>query len=271
MTTLAQHVRQSNYDSDDSKSNVSSVSSYRTAETCPCCKKEVQARGMFNHLRKLHSEFVKSMYGVWKDDQMDELIKTNAPFPVEWTIKDDFDDDVTIILWGCLGCNNTYTTTLNATKHCNGKCKKEHNANLRRIKKEEQMDREKHQKKLSAERLRWLNRTPEQIYTCIKYDIEYYTKKWIDVGSKVARYLTAMKHDAPHEYIFISIPCGEFEDDKKKMEALEHQVNKEATMWKRKYEDVLSLLWSDTAIVSHTDYDTLERQIKQFQDYEPKF
>jgi hypothetical protein len=272
MTTLAQHLRQSNNDSDDSKSNVSSVSSFRIAQACPCCKKEVQARVMFNHLRKIHPEFVKSMYCVWKDDQLDELIKTNAPFPIEWTTKDDFDDDVPITLWGCLGCNNTYTTIQNAIKHCNTtKCKKEHNVNLRKIKKEEQMDRENHQKKLSAERQRWLNRTPAQIYSCIQQDITYYTKKWIEVGSKVSRYLVAMKHDTPQDYIFICITSGEFEDDKKKMEALERQVDREITMWKRKYEDILPLLWGELTVVSHSDYESLEKMIKHTQCYEPKF
>ena len=269
MTTLAEHIRQN--DSDDSKSNVSSVSSFRQAETCPCCKKEVQARVMFNHLRKIHPEFVKTMYGVWKDSEMDELIKSNAPFPVEWTSKDDFEDDVITTMWGCLGCNNTYMTIQNATKHCNGKCKKEHNGGLRRIKKEEQMDREKSQKKFSAERLRWLNRTPAQIYSCIQQDIAYYTKKWIEVGSKVSRYLCAMKHEAPQDYIFLCITGGEFEDDKKKMEALERQVDKETTMWKRKYEDTLPLLWGDTMVVSHIEYEALEKMIRHTQEYECKF
>jgi len=269
MMTLAQHIRQN--DSDDSKSNVSSVSSVRIAQVCPCCKKEVQARFMFNHLRKIHPEFVKMMYAVWEDNKMDELIKTNAPFPVEWTSKDDFDDDVCTIVWGCLGCNNTYTTIQNATKHCNGKCKKDHNSGLKRIKKEEQMDREKSQQKLSAERLRWLNRTPAQIYACIQYDINYHTKKWIDVGAKVSRYLCAIQHEAPQEYIFFCAPCAEFEDDKKKMEVLERQVDKEMTAWGRKYEDILSLLWSKVSVVSDTDYDALDRLIRNCQDYEPKF
>ena len=269
MTTLAEHIRQN--DSDDSKSNVSSVSSVRIAQICPCCKKEVQARFMFNHLRKLHPEFVKTMYGVWKDEHMDELIKNNAPFPIEWTSKDDFDDDVTTLLWGCLGCNNTYTTHYNAMKHCQGKCKKEHNGGLKRIKKEEQMDREKSQKKFSAERQRWLNRTPAQIYSCIQQDIDYHTKKWAEVGSKVSRFLAVMKHEAPQDYIFFCITGGEFEDDKKKMEALERQVDKETTMWKRKYEDILPLLWGDTMVVSHTEYESLEKSIKQCQDYECKF
>ena len=270
--TLAQHIRESN-DSDDSKSNVSSVSSFRVSQPCPCCKKEVQSRGMFNHLRKLHPEFVKTMYGVWKDDQMDELIKTNAPFPVEWTTKDDFDDDVAITLWGCLGCNNTYTTEHNAKKHCQGKCKKEHNVNLRKIKKEEQLDKEKYQKKISAERLRWLNRTPEQIYSCIQQDLTYYEKKWTAVGDKVVRYLQLLNHENPQKYYYNMIEKTEItlRDDKKKMEEVERRIDRQLTWCKREYEDVLPLLWGATDIVSHSEYDALEKQIMHFQDYECKF
>ena len=270
--TLTQHMRDCN-DDDDSKSNVSSVSSVRIAQPCPCCKKEIQARFMFNHLRKLHPEFVKSMYGVWKDEQMDELIKTNAPFPVEWTMKDDFDDDIAIMMWGCLGCNNTYTTEHNAKKHCQGKCKKEHNVNLRKIKKEEQQDREKHQKKISTERLRWLNRTPEQIYSCIQQDLAYYEKKWNAVGDKIVRYLQLLNHENPQKYYYNMYEAKDimFVDDKKKMEVDEKRLNRMITQWKRDYEDVLPLLWGATDVVSHAEYDALEKQIMHFQDHECKF
>jgi hypothetical protein len=261
--TLNDHVKRSTMtDSDDSKSTSSTVSSERMAESCPCCQKEIQPRFMFNHLRKLHPEFVKGMYGVWKEEQMDELIKYNAPFPIEWVVKDDFDDDVTKTLWGCLGCNNTYTTEHNAMKHClNVKCKKDHNANLRRIKKEEQQDKAKRDEKMSVERKRWLNRTPQQIFSCIQQDVAYFDKKWSEVGTKVSRYLCAMKHDTPQNYIYFSTICPTFEDDKKKMEIQEIQVDKQLTKWKRMYQDILPLLWVETDIISHSDYDTLEKMI----------
>jgi hypothetical protein len=216
---------------------------------------------MFNHLRKLHPEYVKGLYGVWKDDQMDELIKYSAPFPIEWVEKDDFDEDVPKTLWGCLGCNNTYTTQHNAAKHCLGKCKKDHNAQLRRIKKEEQQDKAKREEKMSAERKRWINRTPQQIFTCIQQDFAYFTKKWTEVGTKVSRYLCAMNEPNAQEYIFINTINPEFEDDKKKMEALEMKADKEMTMWKRKYQDVLPMLWSATEMISHTAYEELDKMI----------
>lgn len=267
--TLNDHVRRSNtmIDSDDSKSNTSTVSSERIAEACPCCHKELQPRFMFNHLRKLHPEYVKGLYGVWKDEQMDELIMTNSPFPIEWVVKDDFDEDVTKTLWGCLGCNNTYTTQNNAAKHCLGKCKKDHNAQLRRIKKEEQQDKAKREEKVSAERKRWINRSAKQVHTCIQQDVAFFDKKWVDVGTKVSRYLHALKHENARDYIYFPAPCPEFEDDKKKMEAVEIQLDKESTKWKRKYEDILPVLWAATELISHTAYEELEKMLIGNPDY----
>ena len=265
--TLNDHVRRSNNsDSDDSRSNTSAVSSERGVDSCPCCGKEMQNRVVFNHLRKFHPEFVKGMYGVWKPEQMDELIADNLPFPIEWVVKDDFDDETTKTLWGCLGCNNTYTTEHNAKKHCGGKCKKDHNANLRRIKKEEQIDREKQIKKMSDARTKWLNRTPRQIYDCMKIDNEYYDKKYNTMWMKISRYLTALNVENIQDYVYIPISCPVFEDDKKKMELLERQYDKELTKWQRKYEDILPVLWVATDVISHTTYEDIEKTLRHSSD-----
>jgi hypothetical protein len=270
--TLNDHVRRSNQsDSDDSKSNASSVSSARQDDLCPCCGKEMQNRFMFNHLRKFHPEFVKGMYGVWKDEQMNELIAENLPFPIEWVTKDDFDDDNTKTMWGCLGCNNTYTTEYNAKKHCNGKCKKDHNANLRRIKKEEQQDKEKRDKKMSDTRYRWLNRTAKQVHACILQDVEFYDKRYQDAGTKIARYLHTLQQANARDYIYFPLPCPEFEDDKKKMELLEEQLDKGYTKWRRMYEDILPVLWGQTGLVSHTAYEEIEKLIMHTNQADYKF
>jgi hypothetical protein len=268
--TLNEYVRQTKNDSDDCKSTTSTISSARVDEACPCCQKEMQNRFIFNHLRKLHPEFVKGMYAVWKDDQMDELIKYNAPFPIEWTVKDDFDDDVTKMLWGCLGCNNTFTTQHNAMKHCLGKCKKEHNANLRRIKKEEQQDKAKREEKISADRKRWINRTPQQIFSCIQQDQEYFTNKWRSASEKVMRYLYLLKYEdcERYKYMFVNLPSIDFVDDKKNMELQEKRLDKDIIMWRREFQDILPVLWNATDTVSHSDYDELEKLINiGFPDY----
>lgn len=270
--SLNDHVRRSNYsDSDDSKSNTSSISSARQDDRCPCCEKDMQNRFMFNHLRKFHPEYVKGMYGVWKPEQMNELIAENLPFPIEWVVKDDFDDDITKTLWGCLGCNNTYTTKQNAKKHCDGKCKKDHNANLRRIKKEEQMDKEKRDKKMSDARYRWLQRTAQQVYACILQDVNYYDKKWTDAGNKISRYLHTLGYENARDYIYFPEPTPAFVDDKKKMEFVEDQMSRTHTKWKRMYEDILNVLWCETEVVSHNAYDELEKLIKHVNQEDYKF
>ena len=270
--SLNDHVRRSNNtDSDDSKSTTSTASSYRQDDLCPCCGKEMQNRFMFNHLRKFHPDYVKGMYGVWKEDQMNELIADNLPFPIEWVVKDDFDDDVPKTLWGCLGCNNTYTTEQNAKKHCNGKCKKDHNANLRRIKKEEQQDKEKREKKMSDTRYRWLNRTAQQVHACILQDIEFYDKRYQDAGTKISRYLHTLKHENARDYVYFPEPTPEFVDDKKKMELLEEQLDKARIKWRRMYEDILPVLWGQCGVVSHTAYEELEKLIFHVNQADYKF
>ena len=274
MATLNEHVKQftSVSGSDDSKSTVSSTSSARLAEKCPCCAKEFQARVMFNHLRKLHPEYVKTLYGALKPEEMDELIKYTAPFPIDWEIMDDFDEPICKSLWGCLACNSTFTTQHNAQKHCLGKCKNDHNAHLRRIKKEEQQEKEKKMKKISDVRLRWINRSPAQIFACIQHNVTYYEKKFTSVSQKVVGYLCTMKHEMMPDHVFFPFTNIMFVDDKKQMEELETTILKEINAWQTTYNDILPELYHATHIVSHSAYDELYKLIKWTNDYaDPKF
>jgi hypothetical protein len=212
------------------------------------------------------------MYGVWKDDQMNELIADNLPFPIEWTVKDDFDDDVPKTLWGCLGCNNTYTTEQNAKKHCNGKCKKEHNVNLRRIKKEEQQDKEKREKKMGEARYRWVNRTAQQVHACILQDIEFYDKRYQEAGTKIARYLHTLNYENARDYVYFPEPTPEFVDDKKKMELLGSQMWDARIKWQRMSEDIMrTVLWGACGVVSHSAYEELEKLIRHVNQADYKF
>jgi hypothetical protein len=255
----------SNYD--DSKSTTSIMSMARVAEICPCCKKELQARAMFNHLRKLHPDYLKSMYCVWEISKLDELIKTNAPMPIEWRVMDDFDEEIEKILWGCLACNNTYTTEQTALKHCNAKCKKDHNAELKRIKKEEQKEKEQAEKKFSKERLRWINRTPKQVYTCIQQEVDFYNKRWATVSSKVIQYMHNINSfynetNDCDKYVFTPIRLPTFEDDKDNMLKEERRIDREITNYQTLYKDALRLFWGAHTIVSDGEYESLERNIR---------
>ena len=58
---------------------------------CPDCKKELQSRHMFNHIRKLHPDYFSSMMKVYKEDDLENLIKHNKGMPLEWEYKNDKD------------------------------------------------------------------------------------------------------------------------------------------------------------------------------------
>lgn len=274
MATLNEHVKRSasSAESDDSKSTASSTSSAHRNEKCPCCPKEFQTRYMFNHLRKFHTEYVKTLYGALKEEEMDELIKYTAPFPIDWEETDDFDETVIKSLWGCLACNHTFTVQHNAQKHCLGKCKKDHNAQLRRIKKEEQQEKDKKMKKVSDVRLRWINRSPAQILACIQHNVAYYEKKFTAVSAKVVRFLCIMQHEEMPDHVFFPLTPIVFVDDKPEMERLEITMNKEIANWQTKYNEILPTLYAATSVVSHPEYDELYKLIKWTNDYtDPKF
>ena len=258
--------------SDDALSTSSTMSMARVVEVCPACKKELQARAMFNHLRKIHPDHLKGMYCLYKEDKLDELIKANAPMPVEWRVMDDFDEEVDRILWGCLACNNTYTTEQTAQKHCNGKCKKDHNAQLKRIKKEEQQEKEQREKKIGKERLRWTNRTPQQIHSCIQQIITYYNKKWGTASPKIVQFMQKMirvynrTYDCD-KYVFTPIPLPAFEDNKENMLKKEYQIGDDMENYYRLYKESLRLFWGDHTIVSDAEYVSLENNICWTNDY----
>ena len=260
------------FDDDDSKSVKSTISLARSKEVCPCCDKELQARAMFNHMRKLHPDFLKGLYCVWTDEKMDELIKAIAPMPIEWKIIDDFDDEEDRILWGCLACNNTFTTEQTAQKHCKlAKCKAEHIKELKRIKKEEQQERAKKNSKVSKERQRWINRTPSQIHLCIQQDVVFYNKKFENLSTKIIEYLQTINrkyNNAKYyeiydcdKYVFKPIPLPAFENNKDTMENIEHIIDREIINYHSICKDALSIFYSHFQIVSDGEYTSLEQNI----------
>ncbi|NCV90966.1 MAG: hypothetical protein EBW19_12475, partial [Betaproteobacteria bacterium] len=72
----------------------------------------------------------------------------------------------------------------------------------------------------------------------------------------------------PWDYIYNFSTELVFAEDKNKMEEQEKKIDKELTRWKRKYEDILPMLWGATDIISHADYDAIEKLITiGFPDY----
>lgn len=267
-STLSRSV----FDDDDSKSVTSTMSLARTKEKCPCCNKELQARAMFNHIRKLHPDYLKTMYRVWEPAQFDNLIKTSAPLPIDWDVTDDFEDTIHRVLFGCLACDNTFTTEQNGKKHCNtAKCKTKHIEELKRIKKEEQQEKKQQEKKVSKECLRWINRTPQQIYSCIQQDIAFENEKWELVSAKIIEYLQSMNHKyngtydyQPYDcdkYVFTPMQLPAFENNKVNMEKEECRIKRDANRLEYHYKDALLQFKYEHQIISDAEYLKLEKCI----------
>jgi hypothetical protein len=150
---------------DDTKSQSSTTSMARAVLECPDCKKELQSRVMFNHIRKLHPEYFSSMMKVYKEDDLEDLIKHKKGMPLEWEYKNDFDETEFKNIWGCLACNSTFTVEEKSYQHCcKAKCKAKHASEIKKIIKEEKKEKEKQAKKIKDSRTKWLNRTAGDIY-----------------------------------------------------------------------------------------------------------
>lgn len=105
-----------------------------TKMSCPYCAKDLQIRAMFNHIRKIHpEEILKSTNRRWIEDA-----EAGKPFRLCWESTNDFDEVDYTTLYACLGTNKTFTTELGARQHFtkDKKALKEHNAELKALKKQ---------------------------------------------------------------------------------------------------------------------------------------
>jgi hypothetical protein len=94
-------------------SDASSLSSAQTKVECPHCNKDFQFRSVFNHLYSKHNtEFFNSLNRDW-------LLKSkeDSPLLVWWTYKDDFDEEKTVNLFGCLATKKTFMTEERALQY----------------------------------------------------------------------------------------------------------------------------------------------------------
>jgi hypothetical protein len=101
---------------------------------CPFCIKDLQARAMFGHIRKFHNdELLKSTSRRWITEA-----ETGEPLRVFWSKKNDFDEDEDTVLYVCLASNKTFVSEHKANEHFakDKTAKKEHNKQLKQLKKE---------------------------------------------------------------------------------------------------------------------------------------
>ena len=118
-----------------------SVSSHGSAQStslakidCPYCKKEIQGRYLFNHIRVYHiSEFLENTQKKWITEAAE-----GRPLKVYWQILNDFDEKETKIVYGCLSSNKCFMTEERGMRHFkhNPEHLKKHNSELKKLKKE---------------------------------------------------------------------------------------------------------------------------------------
>jgi len=251
----------------DSHSIMSSVSISNMKIECPECKKELQTRSMFKHIRTLHPEYFASMFKVWKDDDFKELIDESKAFPVEWESKDDFDDTVFTNIWGCLACNSTYTVEANAHKHCkNAKCKKDHIKAMKDILKQEQKNKEKRIKQQSDTRYKYLNRTPDNIFNDTRIIIQHYIKQLTSESIKndFIKLMNKLNPENNNDEIF-SFQYNydiKLSDNKQEMEKQENYIWKLISTIETTYKDSLNSLYYRSDIISDEEHFKLTKAIR---------
>ena len=116
----------------------SSVSVSKNKIQCPQCPKEITIQNLFRHLRIQHEEDFCIFMATRDILKLEELLNMTQPLPMEWTTKNDFDEDEEHKFFGCLCCNNTFTNKPRAQSHVkNKKCKAKHLSELKGIIKQE--------------------------------------------------------------------------------------------------------------------------------------
>lgn len=119
-------VKMSDCDNASVSSAGSRVSISNTKRPCPVCKKEFKTTSLFKHIKTKHdAHWFESMYA--NDRMLRGIIEKSEPVPFMYTEKNDFDEDETKDIYGCLACYNSFTHKGHGTTHCNkAKCKAAH-------------------------------------------------------------------------------------------------------------------------------------------------
>lgn len=139
---------------DDTQSIKSNVSMERATIECPECKKDLQARTMFKHIRNYHPQFFESRSAVYSLEDFDNLIKYSTVYPLDWEVTNDFDEVEARSIFGCLGCNSAFINEKKGNTHCkSAKCKKEHIKGIKEYKKLHIKEAEKTNKKHEADKI----------------------------------------------------------------------------------------------------------------------
>ena len=261
--------------SDDNHSVMSSVSISNTKIECPECKKELSTKYLFNHIRKYHPDYFLSMFKVWKDDDFKELINDCKALPVEWEYTNDFDESEFKNIWGCLGCNNTYTVENKAHAHCKSKkCKTDHKKGLQEYYNQEQKEKKQKLEKQSDSRFKYNNRTPDQIFNDTRIVINHAISSLTSdtLKNDFIKYMTKYDRRINYENIFSFNYCFDIKltSDKSEMETQERYIWKLWSTIENTYKDSLATLYYNPHIISDDEHLRLTKLI-QLHNNMPKF
>jgi hypothetical protein len=84
----------------------------------------------------------------WKEEDMNAYLVSAEAYPFDYTTTNDFDETETNTIYGCLGCNNTFTNQARANGHTtNKKCKANHIKGIKQMIKDEKESNKKKAKK----------------------------------------------------------------------------------------------------------------------------
>lgn len=101
---------------------------------CPYCTKDIQARGLFSHIRKFHNvDFLKSTNRKWVEDAV-----KGQPLRMYWERTNDFDEMETTTIYVCLSTHKTFMTPAKCEAHFKKDkvALKDHNKQLTQLKKD---------------------------------------------------------------------------------------------------------------------------------------
>lgn len=133
-----------------SGSHSTTISAARAIVSCPVCSKELQKRCLFNHIHAYHPvEFVDYL-STASSATLQGYIDAKSPVALDYTVKNDFDEEEIKQVWGCLNCHYTFTSQQGGLKHCRDKkCCAKHATQIRKLIKA--LDKQKEEaKKASA-------------------------------------------------------------------------------------------------------------------------
>jgi len=128
----------------DSHSVISDQSASSKHLECPCCRKPFASRSVFHHIRTRHSGFFQQQTTkVWLQEA-----QKGKPLKVFWNCKNDFDEEDTVVLFGCLSSGKTFNLEHKALTHFkrNPKDLQEHNKQIELLIKTREADLEKERK-----------------------------------------------------------------------------------------------------------------------------